>query len=59
MNVVFIHVGEEQVLAARYGIRSIPVQAFFDAQGREVFRHAGFFAQDEVDKQLAAMGVKK
>lgn len=59
LNVVFIHVGEEQVLAARYGIRSIPVQAFFDADGREVLRHVGFFAQDEVDKQLAAMGVKK
>gem|GEM_PF-4123983 len=47
-----------QILAARYGIRSIPVQAFYDASGTEVFRHVGFFAQTEVDKQLAAMGVK-
>jgi len=59
LNVVFVHVREEQVLAARYGIRSIPVQVFFDAQGQEVFRHVGFFAQAEVDKQLAAMGVRK
>jgi thiol-disulfide isomerase/thioredoxin len=59
LNVVFVHVGEEQVLAARYGIRSIPVQVFFDAEGREVFRHVGFFAQDDVTRQLAQMGVAK
>ncbi|HOP48006.1 MAG TPA: hypothetical protein PK874_10110 [Desulfobacteraceae bacterium] len=56
---VFIHVDEEQVPAVRYEIRSIPVQAFFDARGREVFRHVGFFAQDGVDQQLAAMRVKE
>jgi thiol-disulfide isomerase/thioredoxin len=59
LNVVFVHVGEDQVLAARYGIRSIPVQFFFDAEGREVFRHVGFFARDDVNRQLAKMGVAK
>jgi len=57
LNIVFIHVGEEQLLGARYGITSIPVQAFFDRLGKEVFRHTGFFAQVEVEKQLAEMGV--
>ncbi len=57
LNVVFVHVGEEQILSARYGIRSIPVQVFFDAAGKEVFRHVGFFAQGEVTKKLAEMGV--
>jgi thioredoxin 1 len=59
LNVVFVHVGEEQVLGARYGIRSIPVQVFYDAGGQEVSRHVGFFAQEEVLKQLARMGVEK
>ena len=59
LNVVFVHVGEEQILGARFGIRSIPVQVFYDASGQEVFRHVGFFAQTEVDKQLAAMGIRK
>jgi thiol-disulfide isomerase/thioredoxin len=58
LNVVFLHVGEEQILAARYGISSIPVQAFFDRNGVEVFRHVGFYPLDEVEKQLAPMGVK-
>jgi thioredoxin 1 len=59
LNVVFVHVREEQILATRYGIRSIPVQVFYDPSGNEVFRHVGFFAQTEVDKQLAALGVKQ
>lgn len=59
LNVVFVHVREEQILSARYGIRSIPVQVFFDAKGKEVFRHVGFFPQTEVDMQLAKMGVQK
>jgi len=57
LNVVFVHVQEEQILAARYGIRSIPVQVFFDGRGEEVFRHVGFFAEKEVKKQLARMGI--
>jgi thiol-disulfide isomerase/thioredoxin len=59
LNVVFVHVGEDQILAARFGIRGIPVQVFFDARGDEVFRHVGFFAQEKVDQQLARMGVAK
>jgi len=57
-NVLFVHVRDEQVLAARYGIQSIPVQVFFDKDGKEVSRHVGFFPQDEIEKQLAEMGVK-
>lgn len=57
LNIVFLHVRENQVLAGRYGIQSIPVQAFFDASGQEVFRHTGFFAEEKVMKQLKEMGV--
>ncbi len=59
LNIVFLHVRENQVLAGRYGIQSIPVQAFFDADGQEVFRHTGFFAEEEVMKQLKKMGVAR
>jgi thiol-disulfide isomerase/thioredoxin len=59
LNVVFIHVGEEQIMASRYGIRSIPVQVFFDSQGKEVFRHVGFLAETEVTKQLVKLGIEK
>jgi len=58
LNVEFVHVREEQVLAARYAIQAIPVQVFFDKDGKEVFRHVGFFPQAEIEKKLAELGVK-
>jgi len=57
LNVLFVHVGEEEVLGARYGVRTIPVQVFFDGQGKEVFRHEGFFPQEEIERKLAGMGM--
>ncbi len=58
VNVVFVHVGQEQILAARYGIQTIPMQFFFDKDGKEVFRHVGFWPQAEIEKKLAEMGVR-
>jgi len=57
LNVLFVHVGQEQILAARYGIQSIPMQFFYDKEGKEVFRHLGFWPQVEIEKKLAEMGV--
>ena len=57
-NVLFISVVEEEILAARYGIESIPVQIFFDKDGKEVFRHTGFFPREEIEKKMATMGVQ-
>lgn len=56
LNVLFVHVREDQILAARYGIVSIPVQVFFDKTGKEFFRHVGFFPQTEVEKKILEMG---
>ncbi len=58
VNVLFVHVGQEQILAARYGIQSIPMQFFYDKDGKEVFRHTGFWPQAEIEKKLAEMGVQ-
>ena len=57
-NVMFVSVVEEPILAARYGVQTIPVQVFFDKDGKEVFRHIGFFPQEELEKKMAEMGVK-
>lgn len=58
VNVVFVQVRDEQVLAARYGIMSIPVQIFYDKNGDEVFRHIGYYSKDEILAGFAEMGVK-
>ena len=59
VNVVFVHTGQEQILASRYGIKTIPMQFFYDKDGKEVFRHIGFWPQDEIEKKLAEMGVQQ
>jgi len=58
LNVLFIHVREEPILASRYGVQTIPVQIFFDRTGKEVFRHTGFFPQEQIESKLSQMGVK-
>ena len=55
LNVLFLHVGQEQFLATRFGIQVIPVQVFFDKNGLEVFRHTGFFPQEMIEKKLTQM----
>ncbi len=57
LNVLFVHVGQEQILASRYGVQSIPTQFFYNKDGKEVFRHTGFWPQAEIEKKLAEMGV--
>ena len=42
----------------RFGIRAIPTQIFFDPNGKEVYRHAGFMSEKAIIEQLSKMGVK-
>ena len=56
VNVLFINVTEEPILASRYGVQSIPIQIFFDKTGKEFFRHVGFFPQDQIEAKISEMG---
>jgi len=58
INILFVHVNKERILASRFGIQSIPVQVFFDKNGREVFRHTGFFPQEEIENKFSELGMK-
>lgn len=57
-SVLFVSVRDDPLLGARYGIRVIPVQVLFNAQGKEVFRHEGFWGKDAMVAKLAELGVK-
>ncbi len=57
-NVLFVQVTEERVLTARYGIGSIPVQVFFDREGKEMYRHSGFYPKEEMVARLKDLGVE-
>lgn len=45
--------------AKQYGIEAIPTQVFLDENGREFFRHVGFFPEEELVKILNTKGVKQ
>lgn len=48
LDIVVIDVWENQFEDRRYGIRVIPTQIFYDANGKEFFRHEGFFSKEEI-----------
>ena len=47
-DVVFIDVWKDRQAAKPYGIRVIPTQIFYDAEGNELFRHQGFFSREDI-----------
>ena len=49
---------EAEPYAQKYGIRLIPTQVFLDENGKEFFRHEGFFAEEEIHKLLQLRGLK-
>jgi thioredoxin 1 len=57
LNVVFVNLGEEQILGVRYGIREAPTQVFFDKSGKEISRNAGMLNAEELAQQVAKIGV--
>ncbi len=57
-NVLLVSVVEHPYLSSRYGVRAIPVQIIFDAEGREVYRHTGFLSKAAIMDQLGRVGVQ-
>jgi thioredoxin 1 len=56
--IVFIDVWKNRDQVSRFGIRAIPTQIFYGADGREVFRHVGFMSEAAIVEQLTKMGVQ-
>ena len=44
--------------AEKYNIRVIPTQVFLDVNGKEYYRHEGYFPKDQVVQVLKRGGVK-
>jgi thioredoxin 1 len=41
----------------QYGIRVIPTQIFYDAEGKERFRHEGFYGREDMLAKWKELGV--
>lgn len=57
MDVEFIDVWQNPDAGKPYGIEVIPTQIFYDAEGKELFRHVGFFAKEDILGKWKELGV--
>jgi len=48
MDVRFIDVWQQPDEGQKYGIRMIPTQIFCAPDGKELFRHQGFFSKEDI-----------
>lgn len=58
IKVEFIDVWKNREEGERYGIRSIPTQIFYGADGRELYRHEGFYPKADIIARWKALGVE-
>ncbi|MEI6971480.1 MAG: organomercurial lyase [bacterium] len=57
LDVEFIDVWVNPDAGKKYGINLIPTQIFYDAAGKELFRHEGFFAKEDILAKWKELGV--
>ena len=58
LKIEFIDVWENPEAGKEYGIRLIPTQIFYDALGKELFRHEGFFSKEDILTKWKELGVE-
>ena len=57
LEVEFIDVWKNPDAGKPYEIQMIPTQIFFDASGKELFRHTGFYGKDDILAKWKELGV--
>ena len=57
LEVQFIDVWKEPDAGKAYKISLIPTQIFFDAAGKELFRHEGFISKEDILAKWKELGV--
>ncbi len=56
MQVKFIDVWKNPDAGKQYGIRTIPTQIFYNAEGKELFRHEGFMSREDILAKWKELG---
>ena len=56
LDVVFIDVWKNSAEGEKYGIKLIPTQIFYGPDGKELFRHEGFFAKEDILAKWKELG---
>ena len=53
----FIDVWKNPDAGKQYGLEMIPTQIFYDADGKELFRHVGFYSKEDILAKWKELGV--
>jgi len=56
LEVIFIDIWKNPQEAKKYRITSIPTQIFYDYDGKELYRHRGFFAKEAILNKWKELG---
>ncbi len=56
LDVKFIDAWKNKKEAARYGVRMIPTQIFYAADGTELYRHTGFYGREAILEKWLEFG---
>ena len=57
LDVEFVDVWQNPDVAWKQAVEIIPTQIFFDAAGKELFRHTGFFGKEDMLAKWKELGV--
>lgn len=57
LAVGFIDVWANEAAGKEYGINLIPTQIFFSSDGKELFRHEGFFSKADILAKWKELGI--
>jgi thioredoxin 1 len=58
LEVVVVDVWKKPEEGKKYQVRGIPTQIFYDASGKELYRHAGFMSKEDILKKLAELNIQ-
>lgn len=56
LAVEFINVQENETAAEKWAVDVIPTQVFLGSDGKELYRHVGFFSTDAIVKKWGELG---
>jgi thioredoxin 1 len=57
LGILYVDVFDDEEAARSYKVWSIPEQIFFDAQGKELFRHTGYWSVEAIVNQFRELGI--
>jgi len=52
-----VDAGKNPEAGQQYGVRSLPTQIFYDANGKELKRHIGFLSKQEILDEFQKLGI--